>query len=66
MAMNDDTEKIRRAARNFVDRFGREAPERAKRRADELRDAGNSGGYAMWLRICEEVDDLLGDDADKP
>ncbi len=62
VAMNDEAEKIRRAARNFIDRFGREAPERAKRRADELRDAGNSGGYATWLRICDEVEDLIGDD----
>ena len=65
MAMNNEAEKIRRAARNFIDRFGKEAPERAKRRADELRDAGNSGGYATWLRICDELSDLIGDGADK-
>ncbi len=65
MAMNDEAEKIRRAALNFVDRFGRQAPERAKRRADELRDAGNSGGYETWRRIRDAVSDLVGDGADK-
>jgi len=64
--MNDEANKIRQAAKNFVDRFGGEALERAKLRAEQLRAAGNAGGYATWLRICDQVEDLIGDGVEKP
>ena len=51
--------KIPQAARNFVDRFGKDAPAEAKQRADELREAGNSEGYDTWMLIYEQVKRLV-------
>jgi len=43
------------AAKNFVERFGDDAPAEAKRRAEELRRAGNVASAATWMQIYEEV-----------
>lgn len=64
--MNDEANKIRQAAKNFVDRFGGEALERARLRAEQLRDAGNAGGTATWVKICDQIEGLFGDGAEKP
>ena len=64
IAMNDKAKKIRLAARNLVDKYGGEALERAKRRAEAMREAGYPTANATWLRICSEIDDLIEDDAD--
>lgn len=64
--MNDEENKIRQAAKNFVDRFGGEALERAKLRAEQLRVVGNAGGYATWLQICDHVKELIEDSVEKP
>lgn len=51
--------RITAAARNFVERFGDEAPAEAKRRAEELRSAGNDATAATWVKIYEEVKVLV-------
>ncbi len=58
--MTKDT-KISQAARNFVDRFGKDAPAEAKKRANELREAGNSEGHNTWMLIYEQVKFLVED-----
>ncbi len=58
--MTKDT-KIPQAARNFVDRFGKNAPAEAKLRADELREAGNFEGHNTWMLIYEQVKRLVED-----
>jgi hypothetical protein len=47
------------AAKNFVERFGDDAPAEAKRRAEELRRAGNVDSAATWMQIFEEVKVLV-------
>ncbi len=51
--------RITAAARNFVERFGKQAPAEAKRRIDELRSAGNADSAATWMQIYEEVKALV-------
>lgn len=51
--------KISTAARNFVKRFGKDAPPEAKRRAQEMKIFENAEGYATWTQIYEEVQALL-------
>ncbi len=58
--MTKDT-KIPQAARNFVDRFGNDAPAEAKQRANELREAGNAEGHDTWMLIYEQVKRLVED-----
>ena len=53
--------KISQAARNFVDRFGTDAPAEAKQRANELQQAGNTQGHYTWLLIYEQVKRLVED-----
>ena len=53
--------KIPQAARNFVDRFGKDAPAQAKQRANELREAGNAEGHNTWMLIYEQVKRLVED-----
>lgn len=47
--------RISVAAKNFVERFGDDAPAEAKRRAEELQRAGNVESAATWMQIYEEV-----------
>ena len=54
------------AARNFVQRFGKTAPEEAKKRAEELLAAGNQTSHATWMMIYEEVKVLLSGANDNP
>ncbi len=61
--MTKDT-KIPQAARNFVDRFGKDAPAEAKQRANELREAGNVEGHNTWMLIYERVQRLVEDDSE--
>ncbi len=58
--MTKDT-KIPQAARNFVDRFGKEAPAEAKKRANDVREAGNAEGHNIWMLIYERVQRLVED-----
>ncbi len=58
-------EKTWTAARNFVERFGNNAPAEANRRAQEMHIFGKAEGYATWMKILEQVKILLGDGAEK-
>lgn len=54
--------RISAAAKNFVERFGDDAPAEAKRRAQELRFAGNAASATTWMQIYEEVKVLVAHD----
>lgn len=54
--------RITAAAKNFVERFGDDAPAEAKRRAQELRFAGNVASATTWMQIYEEVKVLVAHD----
>ena len=52
---------IPQASRNFIVRFGKNAPAEAKRRANELQEAGNAEGHKTWMLIYEQVKRLVED-----
>ena len=58
--------KIPQAARNFVDRFGKDAPVEARQRANELQQAGNAEGHDTWMQIYEQVKRLVEDGIEAP
>ncbi len=58
--------KILQAARKFVYRFGKDAPVEAKKRANELQQAGNAEGHDTWMQIYEQVKRLVDDGIDAP
>lgn len=51
--------KIPIAARNFVERFGENAPAEAQRRAREMRLFGKAESYDTWMLIYEQVKVLV-------
>lgn len=51
--------RISVAAKNFVERFGVDAPAEAKKRAEELQCTGNTESAATWMQIYEEVKILV-------
>ena len=51
--------RISVAAKNFIERFGGDAPAEAKKRVEELRHAGNVESAATWMQIYEEVKILV-------
>ena len=63
--MTEDA-KIPQAARNFIDRFGQDAPAEAKQRANELQEAGNAEGHNTWMLIYEQVKRLVEDGVEEP
>ncbi len=50
---------IYRTANLMVRKYGSEATIRAAMRADELLDAGDLDGAAVWRRIVKAVEELL-------
>ena len=58
--------KIPQAARNFVHRFGKVAPVEARKRANELQQAGNAEGHDTWMQIYEQVKRLVDDGIEAP
>lgn len=50
---------IYRAANELIEQHGDEAPIHAAKRADEMLEAGDMDGKAVWLRILNAVDKLL-------
>ena len=48
-----------RAAKALINQPGDEAPIHAAMRADELLDAGDPGGRAVWLRVLKAIEVLL-------
>jgi hypothetical protein len=58
--MVDDKDKeIQLAAERFIARYGDEAPAQARRRANELAEAGHSASAAEWERIAALAEGLL-------
>lgn len=58
------TSSLTTAAINFVERFGQDAPEEAQRRATEMKLFGKRDGYITWMRIYEEVKNIVGNAPD--
>ena len=50
---------IYRTANLLVKQHGEDAPVHAAMRADELLEAGDLDGYAVWKRVVKAVGDLL-------
>ncbi len=48
-----------RAAKQFIERFGNDAPRQARQRAEELSIQGDSEAATVWLRLFETVTALL-------
>ena len=49
---------IWRAARLLIDQHGEDAALRAAQRADELLEAGDMDGVAVWRRITAAIEEL--------
>ena len=52
---------IYRSANVLIKQHGDEAPIHAAMRADELLEAGDMDGKAVWVRIMKAVEELLSD-----
>ena len=52
---------IYRTANALIKQHGDEAPIHAAMRADELLEAGDLDGRAVWKRILKAVDELLSE-----
>ena len=52
---------IYRAANELIKQHGDKAPIHAAMRADELLEAGDMDGKAVWVRIMRTVEELLSD-----
>ncbi|MCH7539011.1 MAG: hypothetical protein IH999_01215 [Proteobacteria bacterium] len=50
---------IHRAAHGLIEQHGDAADIDAARRADELLDAGDMDGRAVWLKVLKAVEELL-------
>ena len=50
---------IYRSANELIEQHGEDAPIHAAMRADELMDAGDMEGEAVWLRIVKAIEELL-------
>ena len=51
-----------RAANLLIKQHGDDAPIRAAMRADELLEAGDVDGQAVWKRVLAAVDELLSEE----
>jgi len=51
-----------RCAHLLIDRYGDDAPIEAAMRADELMEAGDMDGEAVWLRIVKAIAELLSEE----
>ncbi len=49
---------IYRAANELIEQHGEDAPIHAAMRADELMEAGDMDGRAVWLRIVKAIEEL--------
>ncbi len=50
---------IYRSANELIEQFGDAADIEAAMRADELMEAGDMDGRAVWLRIVKAIEELL-------
>ena len=53
---------IYRSANELIEQHGEDAPVHAAMRADELMDAGDMEGRAVWIRIVKAVEELLSEE----
>ncbi len=53
---------IYRSANELIEQHAEDAPIHAAMRADELMDAGDMGGRAVWVRIVKAVEELLSEE----
>ena len=53
---------IYRVANEFIKQHGEDAPIHAAIRADELMEAGDMDGRAVWLRILKAIAELLSEE----
>ena len=53
---------IYRTANTLIKKHGDEAPIHAAMRADEMLEAGDLDGLAVWKRVLKAVDELLNED----
>jgi len=53
---------IYRSANELIEQHGEAADIEAAMRADELMDAGDMEGEAVWLRIVTAVEELLSEE----
>ena len=60
-AMTSDLD-IYRSANELIKQHGDKAPIHAAMRADELLEAGDMDGKAVWLRITKAVEELLSEE----
>ena len=51
-----------RSANELIKQHGEDAPILAAMRADELMEAGDMEGRAVWLRIGKAVEELLSEE----
>ncbi len=59
--MVDDLD-IYRAANELIEQHGEDAPILAAMQADELMEAGDMDGRAVWLRIVKAIAELLSEE----
>ncbi len=52
---------IYRSVNELIKQHGHEAPIHAAMRADELLEAGDMDGKAVWMRITKAVEELLSE-----
>jgi hypothetical protein len=52
---------IYRTANELINQHGDDAPIHAAMRADELLDAGDMDGQAVWKRVLAAVDELMSE-----
>ncbi len=50
---------VYRTANELIEQHGEDAPIHAAMRADELMEAGDMDGRAVWLQIVKAVEELL-------
>ncbi len=53
---------IYRSANELIEQHREDAPVHAAMRADELMDAGDMEGRAVWLRIMKAIEELLSEE----
>ncbi len=53
---------IYRAANELIKQHGEDAPIEAALRGDELMEAGDMEGQAVWLRIAKAIEELLSEE----
>ena len=51
-----------RSANELIEQHGEDAPILAAMRADELMEAGDMEGRAVWLRIVKAIEELLSEE----